>query len=226
MTDRIAQGGYFCIEARDAFTNQPILSDEVKIFVNGQAPVLKKEDRYYIFSPVKGDILEVQVESSVYEEKSCVVSLSQPVKEIQLLPDGMVYPFCGTILFLILLYPGDDYRLPDGYHRAEISCNPEEEVRVIINREKWYVLAKEYRGGDTIHIYMSEEKEIKGRYFRIEEKEGMLYEDFIIVDEIGDGCYQMKKNLKGGYSMGSRLYELYHKRADEQGRAEVIVKEE
>lgn len=85
-------------------------------------------------------------------------------------------------------------------------------------------LEKEYKGGDVIEMYMPGESGIKGRYFRIEEKEGMSYEDFIIIEEKEGFCYQMKEALKGRYPKGSRIYELYHKRADEQGRAEVIVK--
>lgn len=224
MTDQIRRGGYFCIEIRDAFTNQPVESNEVKIFVNGQRPLLKKEGKYYIFSKVKEDILEIEVQTSLYERKKCTISFPRSIKEICLVSDGILFPFCGTFLFSVLLYPNENYILPEGYYRKEISCNPEEEIRVIKNRDKWFFLEKEYKGGDVIEMYMSGESGIKGRYFRIEEKEGMSYEDFIIIEEKEGFCYQMKEALKGRYPKGSRIYELYHKRADEQGRVEVIVK--
>lgn len=209
MEDRIIRGKYFCIEARDAFTNQPVVSEEVKIFVNGRAPVLKKEDRYYIFNLVEDDILKVQVESFSYEKKSCAISFSQSVKEIQVMPDGMVYPFCGTFLFLILLYPGESDRLPKGYHETEISGNSKEEIRVIKNKEKWYYLAKDYKGGDWIEMYMPEEGDMRGRYFRIEGKEGMPDEDFVVIEEKDGFSYRMKEALRGSYPKGSRIYELF-----------------
>lgn len=221
MKDRIIQRGYFGIEARDALTNLPVPSEEIKIFVNGRTPVLKKEGRYHIFRLTDSELLKVQIESLAYEKKSCVVS--KFAGEIQMMPDGMMYPFCGTFLFLIFLYPGENYTLPAGYHRAIVSGQPGEAVRVIKNQGKWYYLTQEYHGGDWIDIFMPEEHEARGRYFRIQEREGMPYEDFAIVGEKERVGYRMKEALRGNYPKGSRIYELYLKMADGEGMAEVIL---
>lgn len=223
MKDRIIQRGYFCIEARDAFTNLPIPSEEVKIFVNGQAPILKKEGRYHIFNFMAEELLKVQVESLAYEKKSCVVSVSPFAGEIQMMPDGMMYPFCGTFLLSIFLHPGENYILPAGYYRTKVSGQPGEEVRVIKTRDKWYSLTQEYNGGAWIDMYMPEENEAKGRWFRIQEREGKSYEDFVIVEEKENFGYRMKEALKGNYPKGSKIYELYLKMADGEGMAEVIL---
>lgn len=224
MADCIKRGGYFCVEARDAFTNETVRPNAVKIFINGQPPAMIKEERYFVFYEVGAEHLKIHIQAAVYEEREYEAVL-QVEQEIYLMPDGIAYPVCGTVLFSILLYPNENYRLPDGYDRKIIACNPEEEIKVIKDKGKCTFLKDAYCGGDVIQMYLPEENGIEGRYFRIMEQEAMAYEDFLVVGQMGKAGYRMKEALKGNYGKGSKVYELYRTRADRQGNAAVIMKE-
>lgn len=224
MKDRICSGMHFCIEVRDAISNQIIQSGKRNLLVNGKGPVQQKEEGYSVFKWADCDELEIQMMSYGYKKKRFTISLTLPVLEIQCMPEGILYPLCGAFMLSLVLYPDENYILPKGYQRAEVSGEPGKVVRVIRDMEKCILLAEEYQGGVFIQMHVQKGGNIRGGYFRIMEGRGMSGEDFVVAGEQEGSGYRMGKALSRRYPKGSRIYALYSAQVDETGIAEVIVR--
>lgn len=211
------------MECTDAFTNKVIEAEDISVMVNGCLPTVRKEKKYYLFQNVRMDVVKVDIISPLYEKRSCELQLGG-MDSVENLPGYWLHTAFGIPVLSIVLYPGEEYILPSGYVRRECEGKPLEEIRVVKNRETAFFLAEDYRGGDRIKLLMSGRQETDRGYLRIESRHGGEYEDFAILER-GDGLlYGMDRELKGKYEKGSKLYELYCVMADEEGKAEVIVK--
>lgn len=139
--------------------------------------------------------------------------------------DCRVHMAFGIPMLSIVLYPGEDYVLPSGYARRVCEGKPEEEIRVVKNRENVFFLAEDYQGGDRIRFFVPDRQEMEWGYLRIESRQGKEYEDFAILERRNGLLYVMDRELQAQYERGSKLYELYCVRADRDGKAVVITKE-
>lgn len=226
MRDIIARKISFCIELRDAFTNKRIESENINVYVRGYAAAVKKEQKYYVFLDIREDMAEVCIESPVYERKNCVIFFreydkKQSIGDIQ---DVVVSDMSGIRLFLITLYPNERYVLPSGYERIVLDGRPQEELRVIRDETEGFLLAADYQGGRILQMMMPDKVCVEGIKLRIMEKEGECYEDFTVLEKKGFFQYTIDAPLTGQYLKGSRIFELYCVRADEEGKASVIVR--
>lgn len=213
-----------CVECIDAFTNKVIEAEDISVTVNGCPPVVTKEKKYYLFQNVGQDTVMVDIISSLYEKKSCQVCLAG-MDSAAKQPDCRVHTAFGIPVLSIVLYPGEGYVLPSGYTRRVCQAKPMEEIRVVKNRETVFFLAEDYQGGDRIRLFMPGRQETERGYLRIESRHDGGYEDFAILEQGDSLLYVMDRELQAQYEKGSRLYELYCARADENGRAAVIVKD-
>ncbi len=226
MKDQIVRKAAFCIELRDAFTNKIIESRDVSVYAKGYPKAVKKEDKYYLFWGTGNRQAEISIQSLFYEEKQCVISLEDEKgkKEGECMGEWRVEEACGIPLFLITLYPNEAYALPAGYERVIVEGEPLEEIRVIKDKENMFLLADDYRMGEIIQILMKAGEMIENLPLRIVEKEGEEYEDFVITGHKENFQYFMGRALKGRYSKGSKIYELYCAKADKDGKAVMIMK--
>jgi hypothetical protein len=212
------------VECIDAFTNRIVEAEDIFVTVNGCSPVVTKEKKYHIFQNVGLDIVEVNIISLLYEKRSCQLQLnSMASSEKQ--RDCRVHMAFGIPMLSIVLYPGEGYVLPSGYARRVCEGKPEEEIRVVKNRETVFFLAEDYQGGDGIRFFVPDRQEMEWGYLRIESRQGREYEDFAILERRGGLLYVMDRELQAQYEKGSKLYELYCVRADRDGKAVVITKE-
>ena len=130
----------------------------------------------------------------------------------------------GIPMIQLTLYPNETYILPDGYERIMVKGKPLEEVRMIKDKENMFLLAADYEAGENIRILMTTGKAVRNLPFRIVEKDSGQYEDFVIIRKKEAFEYVMEHPLKGRYSKGSKIYELYCAWADKEGKAVMIVK--
>lgn len=212
------------MECIDAFTNKVIEGTDISVTVNGCPPVVRKEKKYYLFQGIETENVIVDITSTLYEKRRwhmCLDGMASSEKQF----DCRVHIAFGIPVISIVLYPGEDYVLPSGYVRKVCERKPLEEVRVIKNRETKFFLAEDYQGGDRIKLFMSGRQETERGYLRIESRHGGGYEDFAILEKRDSLLYVMDRTLQGQYEKGSKLYELYCARADEKGKAAVIVKD-
>ena len=227
MMDIIKKKISFCIELKDAFTNQSIEAEDIYVQVNGYLPVIRKERRYYIFQDIQTDIIEVDVISKIYENRHCVMQLTgYPNANLHVyVQGGSIRNLFGIPLISIILYPNERYILPAGYERREYKGKPWEEIRVIKDKKSAFLLAEDYYDGEIIQLLMPERQNVGNICFRIESKDVKGYEDFNLLEQRDTFQYVMDKSLEREYKKGSKIYELYCTIADEKGIAVVIVKE-
>lgn len=224
MKDRIVRKAVLGIELRDAFTNRTIESEDISVYAKGYPKAVKK-DKYYVFLGEEKERIEISIQSLLYEEKQCVVFIGEEKeKREESLGEWKVEEVSGIPLMLITLYPNEMYVLPDGYERITVEGKPLEEIRVIRDKENMFLLADDYEAGEIIRILMEAGKNVRNHPFRIVEKDGEGYEDFMITEKRVDFQYVMEKPLKRRYSKGSRIYELYCVKADKEGKAVAIIK--
>lgn len=226
MKDQIVRKAAFCIELRDALTNKIIESQDISVHAKGYPESVKKENKYYLFWGTDNRQAEISIHSLLYEEKHCLVFFGemQEKREEECLPDWRMREETGIPIVSITLYPNTAYALPAGYKRVMIEGEPLEEIRVIKNKENVFLLADDYQMGETIQILMKAGETIENLPLRIVEKEGEEYEDFVITGHKENFQYSMERALKGRYSKGSKIYELYCAKADRDGKAAVIMK--
>ena len=224
MRDSIKRKIDLCIEFRDAFTNKTVGTDDIRVWVNGCVPVAKKEQRYYIFQGLQTEQIEVYIKSKLYEDRYCRIVPGEYERDRRIIsiPGGIFTYICGIPMLFIELYPNEKYMVPTGYVRREYRTAPFEEIRVIKNEGSNFLLAEDYDSGKWIRLMVSGARDIEGGWFRIQE--GDDSEDFMLLEKEGGNRYQIEKELVTRYKKGSRIYELYCVRADEKGRAFVIVK--
>ncbi|MDE6759709.1 MAG: hypothetical protein K2J90_03400 [Lachnospiraceae bacterium] len=224
MKDQIVRKAVFGIELRDAFTNGMIESEDASVYAKGYHRAVKK-DKYHVFLGEEKERIELSIQSVLYEEKQCVVSLGdEKEKREECLGEWKVEEIAGIPLILITLHPNEMYMLPDGYERIAVEGKPLEEIRVIRDKENMFLLADDYEKGEIIRILMEAGKNVRYHPFRIVEKDGEGYEDFVITEKREAFQYVMEKPLKGRYCKGSRIYELYCVKADKEGKAVAIKK--
>lgn len=226
MKDQIVRKAVFAIELRDAFTNRTIESEGICVYVRGYPAAVKKEGKYYVFWGIENERVEVNIHSLLYEEKQCVVSLEEGKRkrEEECLGEWRVEEVSGIPLVLIPLYPNEIYTLPDGYKRITAEGKPFKEIRVIKDKENVFLLADDYKAGESIRVFMTTGKIVRNLPFRIVEKDSGQYEDFVITRRKEAFEYVMERPLSGIYSKGSKIYELYCARTDKEGKAIVITK--
>ena len=226
MKDQIVRKAVFGIELRDAFTNRIIESEDIRVYARGYPEAVKKDGKYYVFWGIENERVEVSIQSLFYEEKQCVVSFEEgtEIRKEECLGEWRVEEVSGIPLVLIPLYPNEMYTLPDGYERITAAGKPFKEIRVIKDKENVFLLAADYEAGENIQILMTTGKAVRNLPFRIVEKNSGQYEDFVITRRKEAFEYVMEHPLKGRYSKGSKIYELYCARTDQEGKAIVITK--
>lgn len=225
MQDRIVKKAAFCIELKDAFTNKMIESEDVTIYAKGYPRAVKKENKYHVFWGEPAERIEISIKSLLYEEKHCVVYPGEEKGEKEeCLEEWKTEKIFGIPMIQLTLYPNETYILPDGYERIMVKGKPLEEVRMIKDKENMFLLAADYEAGENIRILMTTGKAVRNLPFRIVEKDSGQYEDFVIIRKKEAFEYVMEHPLKGRYSKGSKIYELYCAWADKEGKAVMIVK--
>lgn len=157
MMDVMKQKISFCIELKDAFTNKSIEAEDICVRVNGKLPVIQKEKRYYIFQEIQSDTIEVDITSTIYENRHCVMQITGYCKKDSFVyvQAGSIRNFFGIPMISIVLYPNQRYSLPTGYERREYKGKPWEEVRVIKDKKNVFLLADRLlwrRDDSDIHV--------------------------------------------------------------------------
>ncbi|MCM1498015.1 MAG: hypothetical protein NC124_06065 [Clostridium sp.] len=214
-----------CIELKDAFTGKTVGTEDIRITVNGRMPVSRKEQRYYLFQDLQTERIEVYIKSKLYQERRCqIVPGDGNCRETMGIPGGTLAYIWGIPMLCMELYPNEKYIVPAGYVRREYRAAPFEEIRVVKHTGSNLLLAADYDGGEWIRLMAPQAQGIKGSWFRIQEGENR--EDFMLLEQ-GDGnLYRIDRALTKRYQKGSRLYGLYCARADGEGRAFAIVKDD
>ncbi len=225
MEDIIKHSMGLCLELRDAFSGRTVEPSRARVLINGKMPAWKKDGRFFIFQGLGlEEELWVTIRAAAYEPADrkilCEDVFSQKSSYFRL-ADGFCYTEAGIRMLCLWLFPGRDYELPNGYVRQCVKAEPEEEVRIVKDPDSPAFLTEDYTGGRFLCISAGEES--LGRSFRIGGLDE-IYEDFTVAGRPGGQQICMEAELSRNYPRGSRVFELYCIRADEEGQALAICK--
>lgn len=206
-----------CVELLDAFTNKGVRDKNIKLTVNGQVPIMLKEEKYYIFQMEQTSNIEVYIKSEFYETKNCTFHIGQ-VREkevINLLPDGWLTHMFQIPVLTVLLVPGEQIPLGKGQLRKDFYGEPYESIPVIKDQKRFFLLAEDYQEGNMISCPIPEQE--PGRCFQIEDKDGK--EEFLIISREKKWDCILASPLQRPYPKGSKISEIYYVKADSEGKA-------
>lgn len=232
MKDIIKNHAGLCLELRDAWSGQVIEACRAQIRINGKAPDQQKDMRFFLFQTIEETDIQIVVQSVGFQSLHCTVSWEEyqekrfafqtGVSEFLQMPEGFWYQEAGIVLLSLWLLPGRDYVLPGGYAFRYVNGESEKEIRVLKNMYAPVFLMEDYTGGHELCMRAGEEA--FGRVWRIGEPDGE-YEDFTVTGIAGKTKVCIEPELCRTYVRGSRIYELFCTRADEEGNVMLIEKD-
>lgn len=197
--DRIKNNAALIVSPSDCITGKSIRGSNLKVWIENEAPAIKKNDGYFIFMNLKQKDFFLKIEGDIYKKKE--IKIDEKILE----------KYSGEIM-TVRLTPDRNYPMPpniipvegmgeDLYTDSEMINNP-------------YRLIQSYESGkNEILIFHPEDICIEGSTLLIKNTETDEREIFKIkcrMEEKGQWTYLINEPLKSSYGrVESIMYSVF-----------------
>ena len=211
-SDRFTRKVSLVVMAIDDFTGKPILGSNVRVYIDGTAKAIKKNDGYHVFVNLDRPIVTVCAEGGQYSPRSIECNL--PASEEQY-----------TLLKLRMI-PNRSYPIPQNTTCIEGKAAPDSLIRIFCyDSVNAFKLLYDYKKETTsenkaIVIFHPDDMDMEGKLLHITNSEGGNQELLRItgVADKENKKYVLEKGLSASYKkIGTSLYSVYETVADKNG---------
>lgn len=198
--------------AIDDFTGKPILGSNVRVYINGAAKAIKKNDGYHVFVNLNSPIVTVCAEGGQYSPRSVECNLTTGEEQYTLLKLRMI--------------PNRSYPIPQNTTCIEGKAAPDSLIRIFCcDSASAYKLLYDYKKDTTsenraIFIFHPDDLDMEGKLLHITNSEGENQELLRItgVADKENRKYVLEKELSASYKkIGTALFPVNETVADKQG---------
>ncbi|HWQ70796.1 MAG TPA: hypothetical protein VN370_00610 [Desulfitobacteriaceae bacterium] len=200
------------VMAIDDFTGKPILGSNIRVYIEGAAPAVKKNDGHHVFLNLDKPSVTVCAESGQYNPCRLECDLTAKVDK---------YTFLK-----LRLVPNRSYPIPRNTTCIEGKAAPASQVRIFCpDGSGAYKLLYDYSQeaaaeNRVISIFHPDDLDLEGKLLHISDSEGGNRE-FLRVSGVVDKenkKYLLAKELSVSYKkIGTSLYSVYETAADKNG---------
>lgn len=207
--DYIFLGVSLVVIAIDDFNNKPISGNKLRVWIEGEKPVIQKQEGYYVFVNLKKKEFVLHIEGEIYYKREILLDenklkeYKQEALKVRMIPNRY-YPITS------------DTTCMEGIAKpySKIKIYSEEHITP-------YKLLYTYeKGSREISIYHPNDINIEGKILLVKSKDDTQYE-FVEIEgkkEEELAVYHIRYPLSNTYKkIGTVLYPVYTVETDEKG---------
>jgi hypothetical protein len=212
ISDRFTRKVSLVVMAIDDFTGKPILGSNVRVYIEGAAKAIKKNDGYHVFVNLDSPMVTVCAEGGQYNPRSIECSLTASKGQYTLLKLRMI--------------PNRSYPIPLNTTCIEGKAAPKSLIRIYCHDSaSAFKLLYDYKKEPSnenraIFIFHPEDMDMEGKLLHITDSDGKNQELLRIagVADKENKKYLLEKELSGSYKkIGTSLFSVYETAADKNG---------
>ena len=199
--------------AIDDFTDKPILGSNVRIYIEGEAPPIRKPDGHHVFVNLDKSLVTVHAVGGQYNPRSV---------QCQLNKDDEQYTFLK-----LRMIPNRSYPIPPNTTCIEGQAPPGSVIRIFcLDTAHAYKLLYDYQKGGVetdnrvISIFHPDDVDMEGKLLCITDSDGQNQE-LIRITGVADKenkMYLLEKELSANYKkIGTSLFSVYETVTDHNG---------
>lgn len=201
LRDCIKRNIGLIVSPLDGITGKNIRGDNIRVWIENEAPAVKKQDGFFVFTNLKQSEFILNVEGSIYEKQEIKMDrrkteeYSGKIMEIRMAPNRN-YPLPPNLVLL-----GEN---GDIYTEREIMENP-------------YRLIRSYESGEKeISFFHPKDVSMEGKSFLIKSintDDAEIFKTGSRLEESGEWTYSLNEPLRASYErVESVIYSVYERR--------------
>ncbi len=212
ISDTFTRKVSLVVMAIDDFTGKAILGSNIRVFIDGAAPAIKKQDGHHVFVNLAEPVVTVHAVGGQFNPRSVQCRLDAHEE---------------TYTFLKLrMIPNRSYPIPPNTTCVEGKAAPGSLIRIICrdaaNAYKLLYAYKKEKTSDrrTISIFHPDEVDLEGKLLYISGNKGQdqeLLRITAVVDK-ENKLYSLEEGLSSDYKkVGTSLFPVHETTAEESG---------
>ncbi|NLL17524.1 MAG: hypothetical protein GX262_00680 [Clostridia bacterium] len=194
----------------DDFTGKPIPGSNVRVYIEGERPAIKKNDGYHVFVNLDRPAVTVHAVGGQYNPRSIRCDLSTSEDNYTFLKLRMI--------------PNRSYPIPQNTTCIEGKAAPGSLIRIFCHEGAYKLLYdyKKEKGSDNrrISIFHPDDMDMEGKLLHITDSGGKNRELLRITGVLDkeNKLYLLEKELSADYKkIGTSLFTVYETGADQNG---------
>lgn len=214
ISDSFTRKVSLVVMAIDDFTGKPILGSNIRVYIEGEAPAIRKSDGYHVFLNLNRPSVTVCAEGGQYNPciQECELTVSKD----------------KYTLLKLRMVPNRSYPIPLNTTCIEGKAAPGSRIRIFCrDGSSAYKLLYDYKQDATgknenrvIHLFHPDDLDLEGKLLHISDSEGRNRE-FLRITGVADKenrKYVLARELSVSYKkIGTSLYSVYETAADKNG---------
>lgn len=199
--------------AIDDFTGRPILGSNIRVYIDGEAPAIKKSDGHHVFVNLHKPTVTVNAEGGQFNKRSIPCRLNTA---------GESYTFLK-----LRMIPNRSYPIPRNTTCIEGKAAPDSLIRIFCrDAASSYKLLYNYKKKDekgdnrAISIFHPEDVDMEGKLLFITDSKGHNRELLRITGVVDkeSKMYSVEKELSADYKkIGTSLFSVHETPVDKNG---------
>lgn len=196
----------------DDFTGKTILGSNVRVYMDGEAPAIKKPDGHHVFVNLDKPVVTVHAEGGQFNPRSIPCRLNYNEEQYTFLKLRMI--------------PNRSYPIPPNTTCIEGKAAPGSLIRIFCrDAANAYKLLYDYQKEETdnnrlLSIFHSDDVDMEGKLLSISDSKGENQESLRIMGIVDkeNKTYLLEKELSTNYKkIGTSLFSVYETVADKNG---------